>query len=211
MPVTHPAIDAISDKFCSANLGHLTRSTAPADLSNPSSGEHNEPVHRHRNAARFLSARAATNCEPPQSITRGGLAAWKRRMIADYIDGHLGDHLSLASLSQLAHLSRFHFCRAFKSAFGTSFRRYHTCRRIERAEALLMSSGLSVDHIGRSVGFNDGSAFCKAFRKQTGHSPTDYRRLSVPLECKRAARTISHAGYGARSNSGTQHICPDGG
>jgi hypothetical protein len=57
---------------------------------------------------------------PDHAMTqaRGGLAAWQQRVVAAYIDEHLAEPISLATLADLARLSPFHFCRAFKQSFG---------------------------------------------------------------------------------------------
>lgn len=107
---------------------------------------------------------------------RGGLAAWQQRVVADYIEENLAEHISLATLAQLARLSPYHFCRVFKRSFGVSPHRYHTARRIERAKMLLAKPVFSVTEIGLTVGFSETSSFTAAFRKATGLTPTGYHR-----------------------------------
>jgi AraC-like DNA-binding protein len=107
---------------------------------------------------------------------RGGLAAHARRIIADYIEAHLSEQVSIATLAEIAHLSPFHFSRAFKTSFGVPPHRYHTARRIERAKVLLAEGALSVTEIGLKTGFADTSSFSAAFRKTTGITPRDYQR-----------------------------------
>jgi AraC family transcriptional regulator len=111
--------------------------------------------------------------EPP---VRGGLAAWQQRALAAYIEDHLAEPISLATLAQLARLSPYYFCRAFKQSFGLPPHRYHTNRRIERAKTLLAKPAPSVTDIGFTVGFSETSAFSAAFRKTTGMTPTLYHR-----------------------------------
>jgi AraC-like DNA-binding protein len=111
--------------------------------------------------------------EPPQ---QGGLAPWQQRVVANYIEEHLADPVRLATLANLARLSPYYFCRAFKQSFGAPPHRYHTSRRIERAKSLLAQSRASVTEVGSSLGFNETSSFTAAFRKATGRTPTAYRR-----------------------------------
>lgn len=107
---------------------------------------------------------------------RGGLSGWQQRKIADYIEAHLSENVSLAALAALIDLSPFHFARAFKQSFGVPPHRYHVNRRIEHAKALLARPGSSVTEVALAVGFAETSSFSAAFRKTTGSAPSDYRR-----------------------------------
>jgi AraC family transcriptional regulator len=111
-----------------------------------------------------------------QPHVRGGLAAWQERIVVSYIEEHLTEQISLATLARLVHLSTFYFCRAFKQSFGMPPRRYHTMRRIERAKILLAKPSPSVTDIGFTLGFSQTSTFSAAFRKATGRTPTSYHR-----------------------------------
>jgi len=111
-----------------------------------------------------------------KSAIRGGLAAWQQRVVTSYIDEHLAEPVPLAKLAELAGLSTYHFCRAFKQSFGVPPHRYHTSERIERAKALLAKPSFSVTDIGLTVGFSETSSFTAAFRKATGLTPTAYHR-----------------------------------
>ena len=107
---------------------------------------------------------------------RGGLAAWQRKRVAEYIDEHLADEISLPDLAQLAQLSPYHFARAFKQSLGLPPHRYHIARRIERAKDLLSNPGLSVTQIAVELGFRETSSFTATFRKFAGRTPTVFRR-----------------------------------
>ena len=85
---------------------------------------------------------------PTKQLVRGGLAAWQQRIVTTYIEEHLAEPILLATLAELAGLSTYHFCRAFKQPFGLPPHRYHTSRRIEHAKTLLAKPALSVTDIG---------------------------------------------------------------
>jgi AraC family transcriptional regulator len=109
-------------------------------------------------------------------VVRGGLATWRQKRVADYIEEHLADTIRLATLAGMVRLSPFHFARAFRQSFGVPPHRFHNSRRIERAKALLADDTLSMTEIGLRLGFSESSAFATSFRKLTGLTPSDYRR-----------------------------------
>jgi AraC family transcriptional regulator len=106
----------------------------------------------------------------------GGLPAWQSKRVAEFIEEHLAEEISLATLAELVDLSLFHFARAFKQSFGVPPHRYHSARRMDRARNLLQSPALSVTQIGAQTGFRETSSFTRAFRRFTGVTPTEYRR-----------------------------------
>jgi AraC family transcriptional regulator len=117
----------------------------------------------------------AGGCRVPAS-TNHGLAAWQRRKAIAYIEEHLAEAISLDVLAALVHLSPCYFCRAFRRSLGMPPHRYQLNARIERAKTLLAKHGASVTDVGATVGYDDASAFCTAFRKVTGVAPSAFRR-----------------------------------
>jgi AraC family transcriptional regulator len=115
---------------------------------------------------------------PALSLTpiRGGLAAWQQKKLAEYVDEHLNENISLNALASMAQLSPYHFARAFKQTFGAPPHRYITGRRMVRAKSLLANPARTVTEIGNVVGFVETSSFTAAFRRVIGMTPTAYRR-----------------------------------
>jgi len=108
--------------------------------------------------------------------SQGGLGSWQQKCVADYVEEHIGDDIPLATLSELARLSPYHFCRSFKRSFGMPPHKYHAACRIERAKQLLSNRELSVTAIALKVGFGETSSFTAAFHRLTGLTPSRYRR-----------------------------------
>ena len=79
---------------------------------------------------------------------RGGLPMRQQKRLAEFIDEHLAEDISLATLAGLVNLSLYHFARAFKQSFGVPPHRYHMDRRMDRAKNLLRRSAFSVTQIG---------------------------------------------------------------
>jgi AraC family transcriptional regulator len=122
-----------------------------------------------------LNSEGESGPVPDGEYVRGGLAAWQKTRVADYVEEHLAGNVLLSQLAEVARLSPFHFSRAFKQSFGLPPLRYVTSRRIERAKALL-GGERSITQVGLAVGFGETSSFTTAFRRNTGVTPTVFRR-----------------------------------
>ena len=107
---------------------------------------------------------------------RGGLSAPKQKLVAEFIDSHIAEKISLARLAKIAGLSRYHFAHVFKQTFGVPPHRYHMVRRMERATNLLLQSTLPVTQIAVRVGFRETSSLTRAYRRYAGVTPSDRRR-----------------------------------
>jgi AraC family transcriptional regulator len=116
--------------------------------------------------------------EPTQvsQLSRGGLAGWQMRAVTTYVEEHLDEQISLATLARLARLSQFHFCRAFKHSYGIPPHQYQLQRRIQWAKVLLADRVNSVTDVGLALGYSQTSSFTVAFRKITGQTPNQFRR-----------------------------------
>ena len=73
-------------------------------------------------------------------------------------------------------MSKFYFNRLFKSATGVTPSRHHINLRMDAARQLLRETKRSVVDIALDVGYANPSHFAQLFRKETGLSPSDYRR-----------------------------------
>jgi AraC family transcriptional regulator len=121
-------------------------------------------------------SRPADDLPHTSSVSRGGLASWQMRAVTAYIEEHVNEKISLATLAKITHLSPHHFCRAFKESLGIPPLRYHAQRRIERAKLLLAERTTSVTDVALSLGYPHISSFTVAFRRTTGQTPSGFRR-----------------------------------
>jgi AraC family transcriptional regulator len=108
---------------------------------------------------------------------KSGLSRPKLCQVAEYIDTHLDNGLSLEQMAQLTGYSAFHFARLFKTATGRSPHQYVIERRVARAQELLRHSKLPKADIAYEVGFSSQSHFVTAFKKAVGVTPGVYRGI----------------------------------
>lgn len=93
-----------------------------------------------------------------------------------YLQEHLAEDISLAVLAEEFHLSPQYISQLFKSEIGVNFLAYLTNIRMEKAKKLLLSSGTAIADIAELCGYGDYRVFTKAFRKNEGVTPSQYRR-----------------------------------
>ena len=105
-----------------------------------------------------------------------GLDRRRLSRVMEYIEANLEGDLTIAQLSRIASLSRFHFARAFKAAVGKSPHQYVSGRRLERAKELLIRGDHSLLDIAIALNFSSQANFTRAFRKGAGMTPGQYRR-----------------------------------
>ena len=101
------------------------------------------------------------------------------RRARDLMDRDYAEPLDLDAMAGEAGYSRFHFARAFATAYGETPRAYLTRRRIERAKTLLRTANLSVTEICLLVGFASLGSFSARFRQLVGQPPREYRADAV--------------------------------
>lgn len=99
------------------------------------------------------------------------------RLAKQYINEHYNQALTLEMLGVKIGLNPTYFSTVFKKETGKSFIDYVTEVRIQNAKQLLLDTDLSILEIAEDVGYNDLKYFSKGFKKATGLSPTDYRKL----------------------------------
>ncbi len=93
----------------------------------------------------------------------------------DLADSRYFEPLDVDDLARAAGLSRAHFSREFRRAFGESPHAYLLTRRLERAASLLRTTDHSVAEICFSVGLSSVGSFTSSFTRTYGVSPTGYR------------------------------------
>jgi AraC-like DNA-binding protein len=98
----------------------------------------------------------------------------------DLADARYAESLEVEDMARAAGLSRAHFSRQFRRAFGETPHSYLLTRRLERAAALLRGTDRSVADICFSVGLSSVGSFTTSFTRTYGSSPTVYRSLFPP-------------------------------
>jgi AraC-like DNA-binding protein len=98
----------------------------------------------------------------------------------DLADGRYFERLDVDDMARAAGLSRAHFSREFRRAFGEPPHAYLLTRRLERAADLLRNTDRTVADICVSVGLQSVGSFTTSFKRAFGCTPTAYRATYPP-------------------------------
>ena len=103
------------------------------------------------------------------------------RSIVSFCSQNFSENLSLSLLEEKLHLNKYYISHLFSEKLGIRFNDYINSLRIFEACKMLVNSDLSVTEISEYVGFNTLRTFNRAFSKQTGYSPSEYRKLDPSM------------------------------
>ena len=119
----------------------------------------------------------------------------------DLADARYAEPLGVADMARAAGLSRAHFSREFRRAFGESPHQYLLTRRLERAASLLRMTDRSVADICFSVGLQSVGSFTTSFTRTFGRSPTTYRAAFPPARAHAIVPSCVVRAYGRPQRS----------
>lgn len=96
--------------------------------------------------------------------------------ILEYIENNYNSKITIDQLCSMAHISRFYFCRVFKSITNKSLGEYLNQLRINKAEDLLKNGDVNITEAAMSCGFDDTNYFSRLFKKYKKESPSSFLR-----------------------------------
>lgn len=104
-----------------------------------------------------------------------------------FIEEHLSEEISVPQVAEAAQVNHSYLQTLFSKYHGCGIGTYINRLRVDKAEFLLQNSAMSITDIGFYVGFNSRQHFGYTFRRQTGMSPNQYRKLYrrvIPLDTR---------------------------
>ena len=105
------------------------------------------------------------------------LPTWKLRKVLDHMEAHLAEPFDLDCLAALCGMSRFHFSRSFRTTTGQTPSGWFMQRRVQKASEMLRKTNVPIIEIALEIGYESPSHFAQVFRRVTGVSPRDYRKM----------------------------------
>ncbi len=99
-----------------------------------------------------------------------------------YMESNYAENITAQELSAIANMSLSRFYPCFKKAVGVTPVEYLNRYRTSKAVALLTNNDdMTIESISGEVGFESSTYFRRVFKKITGKSPKDYRKISAEI------------------------------
>lgn len=95
-----------------------------------------------------------------------------------YVEQNFDRQLKLEDVASYFHLNKCYFCSVLKKELGKTFSQVVNEIRIENSKPLLEEGRLSTLEVALTVGFNNQNYFNMTFKKITGMTPLQYRRIA---------------------------------
>jgi AraC family transcriptional regulator len=126
-------------------------------------------------SARLLQSHSMSPLDTAARLSSTGKLDFRRlSRVLEYIHAHLGEALDIRGMASTANLSRFHFARAFKASTGQTPYEYVRAKRLAQAKVLL-AQNRPLAEIALALNFSSQANFTRAFRREFGITPGQYR------------------------------------
>jgi len=98
--------------------------------------------------------------------------------LISFIEGHLEEDLSLDRLANEFFVNKYHIAHVFKENLGMSVHQYITKKRLAQCKDAILNNA-DIMEASLQCGFSDYSSFYRAFKKEYGSSPKEFKELNA--------------------------------
>lgn len=98
--------------------------------------------------------------------------------LTEYIENHIEENLSLEKLAKEFFVSKYYIAHVFKDSLGMSIHQYITKKRLALCKEAILGK-MSIKETYQTFGFGDYSSFYRAFKKEYGISPKDFKDMQI--------------------------------
>lgn len=102
------------------------------------------------------------------------------RRVKLFVEEHYNEEISLARAAQVAGLEKKYFSAFFRAKVGLGFMDWLTRLRVTKALRLIAREDRVLTQLGFDIGFKEPRTFQRAFKRCTGLTPRDFRKLIRP-------------------------------
>ncbi len=94
----------------------------------------------------------------------------------NFIRDNYADEITVEKLAEICKVSKYYFCRVFKTVTQKTAMEYVRDYRIDVADIMLCNTEMSVTEISETCGFEDPNYFCRCYKASYGTSPGKRKR-----------------------------------
>ena len=128
----------------------------------------------------FIYAKRMENKTNPSASSRTDDPRHRQiEQIACYIAENCCSPLSLNSIAEQFYMNKCYLSRIFKEITGFTVNGYLHARRIQKARSLLIQNSMNISEVAEAAGYENLTYFERVFRKHTGMSPLEYRKVHI--------------------------------
>lgn len=98
-------------------------------------------------------------------------------MAIEHVKSHLKEKIRLGDIAQRCNMRISHLSALFKHEYGINFSTFVMNEKIEEAKKLIQYSDYPISAIASELGFTDQSHFSRCFKKNTGYTPSKFRKM----------------------------------
>lgn len=109
----------------------------------------------------------------------GGINSVQIEETVRYINAHYSENLKLKDMAERVYISPQYLSGLFKKEMFMTISDYIAKIRMERAKELLKDTGLSIGEIAEKTGYKDIRHFSTMFKRLTGLTPSEFRRIGI--------------------------------
>lgn len=108
--------------------------------------------------------------------------------IQRYIEEYYSQELNLKDISRMYYTDMYYLSHNFKKITGYTFKEYLILQRISRAKDFLYYTNDDITTVGMKSGFNNVNHFIRIFKKVSGITPLQYRKMQLKSFCGNKSR-----------------------
>ena len=101
------------------------------------------------------------------------------KKVKKFIKDNIYSKLDRQTIAEHVYLSPDHVGRLFKKETGYTLVEYIISQKVEKAKELIDENSYTIGEIAQKLGYDNFSYFSEVFKKETGYSPTDYKRRII--------------------------------
>ena len=155
------------------SIGEIVSSFAQIQRAMQTARHTRHEVERSRDfSARIIGIREFGQRPKPSARMNASIEEARAYLAANFRN----PNLMLQDAARAVHMSGSRFSTVFAQETGMTFTEYLTSLRITRAKELLRTSDMRSSQIAFEVGYNDSHYFSYLFKKNTGFTPSEYRK-----------------------------------